>query len=87
MYRIMIVKTKKENYQSFYQYLTSTTEGRVSPVEFETREALDSYVENMLNSNYAKSDFIIVKQVDYTIDAKEYTDNTDENTPAGNGNE
>lgn len=74
MYRILIAKSKKENYGSLYQYLTKTVDGIVTPLEFETISALDAYVENMLSKNYAKSDFIIIKEVDYTIDAKEYSD-------------
>ena len=74
MYRIMIAKTKKPDYQSLYQYLTTTVDGVVSPVEFTTKEALDTYVENMLNADYAKSDFIVIKPVDFSIDAKDYSD-------------
>ena len=74
MYRIMIAKTKKPDYQSLYQYLTTTVDDVVSPVEFATKEALDTYVENMLNADYAKSDFVVIKPVDFSIDAKDYSD-------------
>ena len=83
MYRIMMAKSKKEHYQSLYQYLTATVEGVISPVEFETKAALDVYVEKLLNGDYAKSDFIVVKVVDYSIDAKDYSD---EQSNTGNDN-
>lgn len=45
---------------------------------------LDKRVEKMLNEEgYAKSDFIIVRVVDYTIDATAYT-NTDVNADTSN---
>ena len=77
MYRIMLVKSKRDNYASLYQWLThEVTEDDVTtvePVEFETEQALDEFVETMLNDEgYAKSDFIIVKLIDYTIDATDY---------------
>lgn len=77
MYRIMLVKSKRDNYASLYQWLTEAVEGdegvEIRPVEFETEAELDVKVEQMLNEEgYAKSDFIIVKFVDYTIDATDY---------------
>ena len=75
MYRIMLVKSKRDNYASLYQWLTAADEetGEVAPVEFETEEALDEQVEKMLNEDgYAKQDFIVVKFVDYRIDATDY---------------
>ena len=75
MYRIMLTRTKKEDYASLYQYMTTTVNGVTSPVEFETKEALDAQVDDMLNNGgYSKADFIIVWVVDYTIDAKDYSD-------------
>ena len=73
MYRIMLVVSKKENSKSLYQYLTSTVNNVTAPMEFETKSALDKYVETMLNGDYAKSDFIIVKPVEYTLTADGYT--------------
>ena len=75
MYRIMLVKSKRDNFASLYQWLTTTDEqtGEVTPIEFETEEALDAQVEKMLNEDgYAKQDFIVVKFIDYTIDATDY---------------
>ena len=77
MYRIMLVKSKRDNYASLYQWLTEEVtvdeETEIRPVEFETEQELDEKVESMLNDEgYAKSDFIIVKFVDYTIDATDY---------------
>lgn len=74
MYRIMIVKSKKEKYESLYQYLTTTVDGVTSPLEFNNVEDLDKQVEKMLNEEgYSKADFIIVKVVDYSLDASGYT--------------
>lgn len=73
MYRIMIVKSKRDNYETMYQYLTTSVDGIVSPVEINTVEDLDKKIEKMLNEDgYSKSDFIIVQVIDYTIDAKDY---------------
>ena len=85
MYRIMLAKSKKENYGSLYQFLTSTVDGVTTPVEFSSEQALDTYVETMLNGSYSKSDFIIVQVKDYNIDAVIYqeSDNTEETQPNG----
>ena len=77
MYRIMLVKSKRDNYASLYQWLTEEVtvneETEIKPVEYETEQELDQKVESMLNDDgYAKSDFIIVKFVDYKIDATDY---------------
>ena len=77
MYRIMLVKSKRDNYASLYQWLTEEVtideETEIRPVEFETEQELDEKVESMLNDEgFAKNDFIIVKFVDYTIDATDY---------------
>ena len=77
MYRIMLVKSKRDNYASLYQWLTEEVtideETEIKPVEFETEQELDEKVESMLNDEgFAKNDFIIVKFVDYKIDATDY---------------
>ena len=81
MYRIMIVKSKRDNSASLYQWLTeelSVGEGdeatvEAKPVEFLTEEELDAKVESMLNDEgYSKSDFIVVKYIDYTINATDF---------------
>ena len=82
MYRIMLVRSKRDNYASLYQWLTVETteedeEGNpvkvVAPMEFQDDVALDEQVEKMLNDeDYSKSDFIIVNYVDYRIDATDY---------------
>ena len=81
MYRIMLAKSKKENYGSLYQFLTSTVDGVTTPVEFSSEQALDTYVETMLNGSYSKSDFIIVQVMDYNIDAVIYEENEDPEVP------
>ena len=77
MYRIMLVKSKRDNYASLYQWLTEEVtideETEIKPVEFETEQELDEKVESMLNDEgFSKNDFIIVKFVDYKIDATDY---------------
>jgi hypothetical protein len=77
----MIVKSKRDNSASLYQWLTeelSVGEGdettvEAKPVEFLTEEELDAKVESMLNDEgYSKSDFIVVKYIDYTINATDF---------------
>lgn len=81
MYRIMIVKSKRDNYASLYQYLTTavtdeeTGEEQTVVAEFADDTALDKQVEKMLNEDgFAKADFIIVKHIDYQIDASGYAE-------------
>lgn len=71
MYRIMIAQAKRDNYETLYKYLTTNIDGEVIPLELGSEEG------------YAKSDFIIVRVVDYTIDATAYT-NTDVNADTSN---
>ncbi|MCD7810245.1 MAG: hypothetical protein LUG91_00070 [Ruminococcus sp.] len=80
MYRIMIVKSKRDNYASLYQFMTAATEdGESEILEIETKEELDSKIETMLNDEgYAKSDFIVVNVVDYTILATDYSDEAED---------
>lgn len=84
MYRIMIVKSKRDNYASLYQYLTTavtdeeTGEEQTIIAEFADETALDEQVEKMLNEDgFAKADFIIVKHIDYQIDAKDHKEDSD----------
>lgn len=68
MYRIMLRKGETK----YFSFMTAE-DG--TPVEIETKEALDVKVEEMLNEGgYAKKDFAVVQFIDYTIDAKEYSD-------------
>lgn len=81
MYRIMIVTSHRDNYESLYKYLTTTIDGETMPLEIETKEKLDERVEKMLNEEgYSKKDFIVVRVIDYTIDAKDYSDDEDTTT-------
>lgn len=82
MYRFLIAKNLRKDYKTLYQYLTTVDEetGEIVPFECETAEGLDAQVEKMLNEDgYAKSDFIVVRVIDYDIEATNYTtDTTDE---------
>jgi len=81
MYRIMLIASKRANYESLYKYLTTTIDGETSPAEFETKDALDKKVESMLNDEgYSKNDFIIVEELDYSIDAKISDESEDSGT-------
>lgn len=84
MYRIMLAQSKRKNYETLYQYLTTNIDGVVSPLELKSKEELDARVEKMLNEDgYAKDDFIVVEVIDYTIDATSYTDDTTEDASDG----
>ena len=79
MYRIMVVTSHRDNYESLYKYLTTTIDGETMPLELETKTKLDERVEKMLNDEgYSKRDFIVVNVIDYTIDAKDYSDDEEE---------
>ena len=83
MYRIMIAQSKRKNYETLYQYLTTNVDGVISPLELKSKEELDTRIEKMLNEDgYAKDDFIVVQVVDYTIDATSYTDDVAEDEPS-----
>ncbi len=73
MFRIMNVKEQGKDYSSSYVFKTHNVDGVIKPIEFETLEELDTYVEDLLNNKgYAKSDFIIVEVKDYTISSDIY---------------
>ena len=75
MYRIMLAKSKRDNFETLYQFMTTTIDGVIMPLELESKESLDAKVEKMLNvDGYSKADFIIVEVIDYSIDANSYTD-------------
>ena len=70
MYRIMEVVTEKKNNNSLYRFMKKIDEKNNEViVEIETKAELDTFVENLLNGDYAKKDFIIVEVLDYDIDA------------------
>lgn len=68
-YYIMTVKSQRDNFGSLYQFLTTTAiDNEISPVEFNSDEELDIYVEDMLNNGgYSKDDFVIIQIKDYDI--------------------
>lgn len=76
MYCIMVAKSIRDNYASLYQFMTTTNDDSETVIlEIETKDELDEKVESMLNDEgYAKSDFIVVDLIDYTIDATNYSD-------------
>lgn len=74
-YKIMIARSKRDKSETLYQFMTTTVDGVTSPLELKGKTALDEKVEKMLNEEgFAKSDFIIVEVIDYTIDADSYSD-------------
>ena len=79
MYRIMVVKSKKDKYNSPYQFLTNDNAGITIPIEFPDLTSLDVFVEKLLDEGgYAKSDFIVVKVIDYKVKAEDYTESDSE---------
>lgn len=80
MYRIMVVKSKRDNYGSLFQFMTTTIDGVTVPFEINTKEELDARIEKMLNTEgYSKDDFIVVQVVDYNIDVDIVPSDIDEN--------
>jgi len=75
MYRILIVRSKRDNRQSLFQFLTEKkSDGEFYPVEIEDDETMETTVAHMLNEDgYSKDDFIVVKVIDYTIDAVDFS--------------
>lgn len=62
-YRIMVVAAKKDKNQSLYKYLL---EGN-HIYEAVTLDEIDAKIERMLNKEgYAKSDFIVVSELEFT---------------------
>lgn len=82
MYSIMITKSVRDNYETLYQFLTTTNDDDETVIlEIETKDELDEKVESMLNDEgYAKADFVIVEVIDYMIDATSYSDDEDDTT-------
>lgn len=88
MYRIMVAQSKRKDFETLYKYLTTSIDGVISPIELNSKDELDAKIEKMLNDDgYAKDDFIVVKIVDYTIDATSYTDDTAAEEPSGGESE
>lgn len=76
MFNIMLKKEDGIDYTSTYVFKTHNVDGTNLPIEFETLEELDRYVEDLLNNKgFAKSDFIIVEVKDYNIVADIYEQN------------
>ena len=81
MFNIMLKKEDGIDYTSTYVFKTHNVDGTILPIEFETLEELDRYVEDLLNNKgFAKSDFIIVEVKDYSVkaDIYEQQDNVNE---------
>ena len=84
MYRVMVVASRRENCGTLYKLLTHTVDEETVPIEIETKEELDIFVEKLLNEEgFSKDDFIIIDYIDYSIDAKDYSD--DDNSDGDTG--
>lgn len=71
-YRIMVVKSQRDNGESLYQYLkdTDNADHELRVYEADTIEQIDRKVENMLDEgDYSKSDFIVIQVVNYKVKA------------------
>ena len=65
----MMTVEKRQNDSSTYQWLKVPDEkGHLVVYETDDVSELETKVEEMLNDEYSKSDFVIVQPVDYTID-------------------
>ena len=81
MYRIMLVVKEGSNYSSTYKYLMTKDEnGKKIVYETDNLNELDKKVEEMLNGNYKKKDFIIIQEVSYEIYA-DIAENTEQEIP------
>lgn len=70
MYYIMLVVKKQDNYESYYKFMTVVNDqNQTVPYVANGLEELDEKVEEMLNSDYKKSDFIIIQKTDFNIGA------------------
>lgn len=80
MYCIMVAKAVRDNFETLYQFMTTTNDNDETVIlEIETKEELDKKIESMLNDDgYAKSDFVVAKIIDYTIDVIDYSDEEDD---------
>ena len=73
-YRIMYAR-KKNGCMSLWRYITRTINKTIRPVEFDSLEDLDAWLEPILNSGeYGKVDLMVVKAIDYDIDIVNYSD-------------
>ena len=63
-YRIMVVAAKKDKNNSLYKYLLDGDK----PYEAITLDEIDAKIEKMLNvEGYAKSDFIVVNELEFNV--------------------
>lgn len=69
MFKIMVVAKEGSNNTSTYQFLkVKDADGNYVTWSAETEEELEVQVEDMLNGNYAKKDFIVVQPYDYDLE-------------------
>jgi len=82
MYKIMIVVEETANNSSKYQFLkVKNSKGNYVVWETDDKSELENQVENMLNGDYKKKDFIIVEPVKYEIDTN--INKSDDNSSDG----
>lgn len=73
-YQIMFVAVNKENLETAYKFETTDVDGAIQYKYYTTDLDLENRVKDLLNSGYAKSDFIIVTVKDYNIETDIYTE-------------
>ena len=73
-YQIMFVAVEKENLETVYRFETTDVDGTIQYKYYTTDLDLENRVKDLLNSGYAKSDFIIVTVKDYNIETDIYAE-------------
>lgn len=73
-YQIMFVAVEKENLETVYRFETTDVDGTIQYKYYTTDLDLENRVKDLLNSGYAKSDFIIVTVKDYNIETDIYVE-------------
>ena len=73
-YQIMFVAVEKENLETVYRFETTDVDATIQYKYYTTDLDLENRVKDLLNSGYAKSDFIIVTVKDYNIETDIYTE-------------
>lgn len=82
MYKIMVIADETANNTSTYRfYRDKDSSGKNSIWQTDDKSVLEEKVEEMLNGDYRKKDFIIVQVIDYEIETNIEDETTDPSDP------
>lgn len=82
MYKIMTIAEVSANDTSTYRfYKSKDSSGRNKVWETDDKSALEEKVEELLNGDYKKKDFIVVEVLDYEIETNIDDEATDPSNP------